>query len=411
MKSNWKIVKISEVLSFQEGPGVRKHQFTSKGVKLLNVGNINNGQINLDTTKIYISSEEAFGKYKHFLVDEGDLVIASSGIVVNNFHNKIAFIKNEHLPLCMNTSTIRFKAIDKKIVDINYFKYFLKTRYFSNQLQKLITGSAQLNFGPSHLKKIDLLLPPIDEQEHIVKILDQADQLRQKRKQAIMLLDDYLKSVFSEMFGEVAKNEKGWETKKLNDLCEVGSSKRVFVDELTEVGVPFYRGTEIGLLSSEKQIQPKLFISNDHYKELKKHSGVPAIGDLLLPSICPDGRIWLVDTEQEFYFKDGRVLWIHIKDNMLNSIYLKFYLKEKFRKEYKNIASGTTFAELKIFALKKMNIMLPPNELQNRFSNIVEKTGKLRDKMINQSLEIESKFQALINQTFSVSNLAKDKRA
>ena len=73
---SWESVKIPDVLFFQEGPGVRNTQFTNHGVKLLNVGNINFGNLNLDATKIYISDEEAYGKYKHFLVDEGDLLIA-----------------------------------------------------------------------------------------------------------------------------------------------------------------------------------------------------------------------------------------------------------------------------------------------------------------------------------------------
>ena len=49
-----------------------------------------------------------------FLVDEGDLIIASSGIQVNYFDKKMGFAKKEHLPLCMNTSTIRFKVLDSK---------------------------------------------------------------------------------------------------------------------------------------------------------------------------------------------------------------------------------------------------------------------------------------------------------
>jgi len=225
MRNNWRIVKIPEVLFFQEGPGVRKNQFSTCGVKLLNVGNINEGKINLSKTKVYISEKEAFGKYKHFLIDEGDLVIASSGIIVDNFYNKIAFIKKEHLPLCMNTSTIRFKSLDSNIIDLNYFKFFLKTKFFSNQLQKLITGSAQLNFGPSHLKKIDLILPPLEDQKRIVKILDVADALRQKRKQAIALLDDYLRSVFLEMFGDPVTNSKGWELQAFESLGTLDRGK------------------------------------------------------------------------------------------------------------------------------------------------------------------------------------------
>jgi type I restriction enzyme S subunit len=219
MKKDWKIVKIPSVVSFQEGPGVRKHQFTSEGVKLLNVGNINEGEINLNKTKVFISEKEAFGKYKHFLVDDGDLVIASSGIIVSNFHNKIAFIREEHLPLCMNTSTIRFKVIDNKIININYFKYFLKTPFFTNQLQRLITGSAQLNFGPSHLKKIDLILPPLEDQKRIIKILDNADTIRKKRKTIVDLLDNYMDSVFFEMFGSPESNIKKIAVRTVEDVA------------------------------------------------------------------------------------------------------------------------------------------------------------------------------------------------
>ena len=105
----WKVKLSSDVLFFQEGPGVRKWQFKQEGVKLLNGGNINNNTINLSSTKHYLSEDEAYNKYKHFLIDEGDLLIACSGITINTFYKKIAFIKRKDLPLCLNTSTMRFK--------------------------------------------------------------------------------------------------------------------------------------------------------------------------------------------------------------------------------------------------------------------------------------------------------------
>ena len=102
---------ISDYLFFQEGPGVRNNQYTSEGVKLLNVSNLVDGKIDLSNSNRYISTNEANGKYKHFLCDDGDLIIASSGIKVDYFDKKIGFIKKEMLPLCMNTSTIRFKTL------------------------------------------------------------------------------------------------------------------------------------------------------------------------------------------------------------------------------------------------------------------------------------------------------------
>lgn len=153
-KRDWLLVDLPDVVFFQEGPGVRNNQYTTSGVKLLNVANLQDGRIVLDNTDRYISEDEAYGRYQHFLVDEGDLIIASSGIKVEYFDKKMGFVEKHHLPLCLNTSTIRFKSLDNSVLDIRYFMYFLKSNYFKKQLSRLITGSAQLNFGPSHLKKL-----------------------------------------------------------------------------------------------------------------------------------------------------------------------------------------------------------------------------------------------------------------
>ena len=129
---------INKYVWFQEGPGIRKKQYTENGVKLLNVANLINGKIDLSTSKRYISKNEAYGKYKYFLVDEGDFIIASSGIQVNYFDKKMGLITKDQLPLCMNTSTIRFKTLDKNKLDIRYFMYFMKSEQFKLQLKKII---------------------------------------------------------------------------------------------------------------------------------------------------------------------------------------------------------------------------------------------------------------------------------
>src|SRR5690625_5399460 len=116
-------------MSYQEGPGVRKRQYKQDGVKLLNVANLQKGKVDLSTSERYISKEEAYGRYEHFLVDEGDLIIASSGIQISYFEEKMGFITKKHLPLCMNTSTIRFKTLNEKILNIRYFMYLLKINF------------------------------------------------------------------------------------------------------------------------------------------------------------------------------------------------------------------------------------------------------------------------------------------
>mgnify|MGYP000338467789 FL=1 len=166
----------------------------------------------------------------------------------------------------------------------------------------------------------------------------------------------------------------GWEWCKLGTLGDVQSSKRVFTSEFVDNGIPFYRGTEIGALATGQKRVPKYYITESHYQDLASHTGKPAIGDLLMPSICPDGRIWLVDSEEPFYFKDGRVLWVRLIKGFLNNSYIQQALKARLISDYANIASGTTFAELKIFLLKGIAIPLPPFTEQGR---IVAKLNEL----------------------------------
>ncbi len=191
-----RIMPIKDVTWFQEGPGVRNVQYTTSGIKLLNVANLKNGRIDLSTSERYISEEEGNNKYKHFLVDEGDLIIASSGIKIDYFDKKMGFVHKEHLPLCMNTSTIRFKVIDKNNLEIKYLMYYLKSAQFKKQLAKQITGSAQLNFGPSHLKKMNIPLPLINDQKRISNNLDKVYSLIDKCIRQLEKLDLLVKSRF-----------------------------------------------------------------------------------------------------------------------------------------------------------------------------------------------------------------------
>jgi type I restriction enzyme, S subunit len=170
----WIEYPFSEICWFQEGPGVRNHQFTSAGVKLFNGTNIEKGKIDLDKTNRYISEREAFGWYSHFLVDVGDIVIACSGISIDKFDEKVAVIDEQHLPLCMNTSTMRFK-VKQEMLDKYYLLHFLRSSSFKSQIGGTATGSAQLNFGPSHVSVVKIQLPGLHKQIEIANILSDMD--------------------------------------------------------------------------------------------------------------------------------------------------------------------------------------------------------------------------------------------
>ncbi len=201
----WPHKPLAEAYWFQEGPGVRKWQFRDSGIKLLNVANIaKDSVLDLSKTKRHLSEEEVANKYSHFLADEGDLVIASSGISFDDdglLRTRGAFVEARHLPLCLNTSTIRFKA-KAGVSTLAWLRYWLGSSEFREQITRLVTGSAQQNFGPSHLKATKITMPPLAEQERIVALLDEADELRKLRAEADRRTSKLIGALFHEMFGD-----------------------------------------------------------------------------------------------------------------------------------------------------------------------------------------------------------------
>ncbi len=366
----WKIVKIPEVLFFQEGPGVRKWQFHDSGVKLLNVGNINGGRINLSSTKIHLSEEEAYGKYGHFLIDDGDLLIACSGIVVDNFHNKIAFISKTDLPLCLNTSTMRFKALDEGIINLNFFKYFLQTNHFTKQLRKLITGSAQLNFGPSHIKKIDVFLPPLEEQKKIAAILDAVDALRQKDAQLIAKYNALSQSLFLDMFGDPVTNQYGFTKGTIRDLL---SSAKYGTSAKAQDGgkYPYLRMNNI-TYEGEMDFTSLKYIN---LEEKDKPKYLVRKGDVLFNRTNSKelvGKTGLFNKNEEMAIA-GYLIRLRT-NNLANPYFVWAYLNSKhgkivLRHMCKSIVG---MANINAQELQNIKILQPPITLQNQFAERIQ---------------------------------------
>jgi len=160
---DWEVRNLPEVVWYQEGPGLRNWQFTNKGLKVINVTNLQeSGFLNLDKTDRHITWEEYEKTYKHFSCDVGDLVIASSG----NSYCKSSIVRQTDLPLLMNTSVIRFKA--KQGIDRLYMTVYLRSKFFKDQIDLMITGGAQPNFGPFHLNKVLIPLPTSKEEQTVI---------------------------------------------------------------------------------------------------------------------------------------------------------------------------------------------------------------------------------------------------
>ena len=181
----------------------------------------------------------------------------------------------------------------------------------------------------------------------------------------------------------------------INDICDVGSSKRIYLSEYQDSGIPFYRGKEIIEKDSNKEISNELFISQERYNEIKEKFGVSKKGDILMTAVGTIGISWYVN-EEDFYFKDGNLIWFkNFKKDIVNSRYLYYIFKSKiFSEIIKNISIGSTQKAITIEQVKKIELEFPKIEIQNKIVKILDNISnkiKLNNEINNNLYELSQK--------------------
>ena len=260
-------------------------------------------------------------------------------------------------------------VIPNNKINSRYLAYALLS--IRKQLEFIANAPVVPIINKKCFSKIHIGYPPKPTQLSIVSELDKINELIRIKKEQLKDYDTLAQSIFYEMFGDPVVNEKGWEMKTLGHICEITSSKRVFANEYVDTGVPFYRSKEVIEKSKQLPISVELYISESHYNKIKSSFGVPQIGDILVTAVGTIGKIWVVDTNEPFYFKDGNLVWLrNIKGAHCEYFrYSIFYLIDEYKKVN---ANGAAYNALTIAKLKLMLCPLPPLSLQQSFAQKIE---------------------------------------
>ena len=171
---NWKWTFLSEVVSFQEGPGILAIDFRSAGVPLIRIAGMQSKYVSLEGCN-YLDVGMVAQKWEHFRLDLGDIVISSSASL-----DKIAIVDNEAVGAIPYTGLIRFKM--SEAIAPGFFVYFIKSPFYIAQINRYKTGGTIKHYGPTHLKQMVLPLPPLAEQKRIVARLEELLPLCDKLK-------------------------------------------------------------------------------------------------------------------------------------------------------------------------------------------------------------------------------------
>lgn len=392
-----KNVNFEDVVYFQEGPGVRNWQFRDSGIKLINIRNLVDSELCLENTTNYLEVEEVENKYKHFLLNAGDFVMASSGVT----WGKIAEVHEEHLPLCLNTSIIRLVSKDTDVLDKWYLYYYIKSPQFRRQIERLITGSAQPNFGPSHLKKVVINLLEICNQREAVEQFTKVEAVINKRRKEIELLDDLIKARFVELFGNPVLNDKGWEQKPLGEISSKigsGATPRGGKEAYQENGITLIRSMNV--YNGQFEYKDLAHISDEQAGKLDNVT-IEENDVLLNITGASVARCCVVPSEILPARVNQHVCIIRCKDCIIPEFLNKLLIDDNYQYLLWSIAgSGATREAITKQQVENLQIILPPLVLQNQFMEFCNQVDKSKVAVQKALDETQLLFDSLMHKYF-----------
>ncbi|MFW2741866.1 restriction endonuclease subunit S, partial [Acinetobacter baumannii] len=375
-----KSVRFGDLCKLQNGRAFKPEEWSEEGTPIVRIQNLN------DETKPFNYCN--FDVEKRFWINSGDLLFSWSGTPGTSFG---AFFWNRGKGF-LNQHIFRVD-VKEELVDKHYLRYAL------NSLIVKIIDQAHGGVGLKHITKakleeVQIPLPSLAEQRRIASILDQADELRQKRQQAIEKLDQLLQATFIDMFGDPISNPKNW------NKCLLEKVTHKITDGTHKT--PTYMSSGIEFLSAKDIKKGRIVWNTNKYISEQEHSQLikrcnPEIGDVVLAKSGSLGSVAIIDRSHQFSLFESLCLIKHDRQQ-IDAIFLTSMLRSPSMLSHllgKN--KGIAIKHLHLVDIRELEILLPPIELQLEFSSKIRSIDKLIGIHLSSLEYIESLFKSLQN--------------
>ena len=348
-------------------------------IVLLRANNIKDGKLILDDVVYVSKSKVAEQQY----LQTGDILIcASSGS--KELVGKAAFVDSVKNPMTFGAFC---KVVRPQPEYSEYLGHYFNSPVYRRKISALSAGANINNIKNEHIDNLDIQLVDEKERREIITILNELNMLISLRKQQLFKLDELVKAQFVEMFGDFEFNPKEFPVYHLCELCDVGSSKRIYQEEQSISGIPFLKVADLNDLIDTGKYSCSTFIPLERYEQLLHKELTPTENDILITSRGTLGKCYIVQSDDEFYFQDGMISWLSNFSPKVSSIYISYLFAQPYiQKQIESLQAGSTVAYLSIAMLKKINVILPPKKLQDDFATFVEHVDQQKQ-TVQQSLD------------------------
>ena len=272
-------------------------------------------------------------------------------------------------------------------IDSKYLFYFLNT----NQILSRGAGQPFITKGDTSKKKIPL--PPLEEQKKIAAILDAADDYRQKTKALIDKYDQLTQSLFLDMFGDPVTNPKGWDYCKLSDIADYFIGLTYKPGNVQKEGIIVLRSSNVqnsklsfkDIVRVDTNVKDKLLVKTNDILMCTRNGSSRLVGKVAL----------IGNEKEEMTF--GAFMTIIRSDNY--SYLMNFFKTTGFRRQILTGAT-TTVNQITKSMLNRVELQLPPIELQNQFAERVAQIEKQKQQAEASLVKAEELFSSLLQRAF-----------
>ena len=310
-------------------------------------------------------------KYESYVLEDEDLLMSHINSA-QYLGRTVLYIKRPNETIIHGMNLLRLKA-NKRIINPAYARYYFYGNMFKKQIKNITKKSVnQASFSIKDLKRIQINVPNLEKQVMIVKILDKLQWIIERRKEQLNYLNDLIKARFVEMFGDMILNPFEWEKYQLGDVCNVRDGTHDSPQYYSE-GYPLV--TSKNIAGGKINITDCNLISEDDYNKINQRSKVD-YGDILMPMIGTVGNPVIVNLNPEFAIKNVALIKFQKESKLLNTFVKALLESDYFDNAVISKVRGGTQKFISLGDIRKLEICLPPIEVQQSFDGFIDQVNK-----------------------------------
>lgn len=376
MRKGWEYKRFDEVFDLQMGktPDRKNPDYfggNNVWVSIRDLGDKEIADSNEHITDLAVSNSNIRKVKKGTVIMSFKLTVGKCGIAATDLYT--------------NEAIMAFNTKESFNINSSFLYYYLQCYHWVGS-NKAVMG---ITLNKATISKQYISIPPLSTQLAIVSELDKINELIRLKKEQLKDFDNLAQSLFYEMFGDPVENEKGWEVKKLGDICTDITDGDHMPPPKSEFGIPFITISDIDKDTRCLNFENTFYVPEDYYNNLKENRK-PQKGDLLYTVTGSYGIPVIVKTDKKFCFQ-RHIALLRPNKEILSTIFLCYWvLSDGVKFMADKVATGIAQKTVGLNSIRKFSCILPPLSLQRLFAQRIEQIEREKSEVKKSIQDLET---------------------